>query len=429
MTSTERRYATITPESLQALRNRLGIPVERDDRGKYTYINADAARNFSIGTGDANPFYTDEDYARATRWGTVLAPPGILLAAGLPEGRDATPEENEAGRGGALPGVHGMFAGRDYEWYEPIVEGDRLFRVTYEAGFIEKEGRFAGRQILQLGETLFRNQHGRVVAKALGSRMRTERDAARGRKAYWRDPHVWTPEELDRIDEAYENELPRGAEPRYWEDVQVGDPMGEMVRGPYRITDAVAWEIGWGGPYARTGRVDHEFRKRHPRAYTRNRLGVWDVVERVHWEESFAQEIGVPAIYDYGAQRVAWVCNFVTNWMGDDAFLKRLWVSIRRFNIEGDALWHRGEVIEKRIVDGEYQVICDFWAENQLGEVTAPGQAVVLLPSRTDGYPKLPAKGQPEYPKWGPTTKLTPLGVEPLPPSTTHGFLPFGLMS
>ena len=137
----------------------------------------------------------------------------------------------------------------------------------------------------------------------------------------------------------------------------------------------------------------------------------------------------ITAIYDYGAQRVAWVCSFVTNWMGDDAFLKRLWVSIRRFNIEGDALWHRGQVIEKRIVDGEYQVICDFWAENQLGEVTAPGQAVVLLPSRAGGHPQLPAKGQPEYPKWGPTTKLTPLGVEPLPPSTTHGFLPFGLMS
>lgn len=428
MTSTERRHAQITEEFIAALRARKGLPIARDDRGKYTQINGDASRAFSIGTGDANPFYTDDEYARQTRWGTVVAPPGILLATGLPEGRELTDEERESGRGGALPGVHGMFAGRDFEWYEPMLEGDRIARVTYEAGFIEKQGKFAGRQLLQLGETIFRNQHGRVVAKMLGSRMRTERDAARGRKTYWREPTEWTEEDLERVYQMYENEQARGAETRYWEDVEVGDSLGEMVRGPFRITDGVAWEMGWGGPYARTGKVDHEFRKRHPKAYVKDRLGIWDVVERVHWDESLAQEVGVPAVYDYGAQRVAWVSNFMTNWMGDDAWLKRLWVQVRRFNIWGDALFHTGEVIEKRIVDGEYQVICDFHAQNQIGEIVAPGQAIVLLPSREGGMPKLPAKGQPEYPDIGPGSVIEPIGVEPMPASTTHGFIPFGLM-
>ncbi len=424
----ERRYPKITDEGIAALRARMGIPVKRDDRGKYTQINADASRAYSIATGDMNPFYVDAEHARATRWGTVVAPPGILLATGEPEGRDLTPEEREAGRGGALPGVHGMFAGRDFEWYAPMVEGDTISRVTYEAGFYEKEGKFAGRQVLQMVETLFRNQRREVVAKMLGWRMRTERDAARERKTVFRESKVWSDDELAQIDEAYEPEQPRGAEPRYWEDVQVGDDMGEMVRGPFRVTDGVAWEMGWGGPYARTGKSDHEFRKRHPGAYTLDPRGAWDVVERVHWDDDFAREIGVPAAYDYGAQRVGWSCNFLTNWMGDDAWLKRMWVQIRKFNILGDLQTFEGQVIDKRVENGEYQVVCDFWALNQLKEITTPGQAIIVLPSREGGMPQLPTASQPEYPTWGPDTKVTPVGPSTFEPvSTTHGFRMVGL--
>ena len=430
MTSTEqRRYPQITDEGIAALRARVGIPVKRDDRGKYTQINADAARAYSIGTGDVNPLYLDVEHARASRWGGPVAPPGILLATGEPEGRGLTPEERESGRGGALPGVHGMFAGRDFEWYQPMLDGDTIHKVTYEAGFYEKDGKFTGvRQILQIIETLYRNQRHEVVAKMLGWRMRTERDAARERKTVFRDSKEWSDQELQEIDDAYEAESHRGAEPRYWEDVNVGDDMSEMVRGPFRVTDGVAWEMGWGGPYARTGKNDHEFRKRHPGAYTQDPRSVWDVVERVHWDDDFAREIGVPAAYDYGAQRVGWSCNFLTNWMGDDAWLKRMWVQIRKFNILGDLQTFRGEVIDKRIENGEYQVVCDFWALNQLKEITTPGQAIIVLPSREGGLPQLPTGSQPQYPTWGDDTKITPVGPSPFQPeSTTHGFRMVGL--
>ena len=430
MTSTEeRRYPQITDEGIAALRARVGIPVKRDDRGKYTQINADAARAFSIAAGDTNPLYLDPDHARASRWGAPVAPPGILLATGEPEGRSLTAEERESGRSGALPSVHGMFAGRDFEWYQPMLDGDTIYRVAYEAGFYEKDGKFTGgRQILQMVETLFRNQRHEVVAKMLGWRMRTERDAARERKTVFRESKEWSDQELAEIDKAFEHESHRGAEPRYWEDVAIGDDMGEMVRGPFRVTDAVAWEMGWGGPYARTGKFDQEFRQRHPGAYTKDPRGVWDVVERVHWEDDFAREIGVPAAYDYGAQRVGWSCNFVTNWMGDDAWLKRMWVQIRKFNILGDLQTFKGEVIEKRIEDGEHQVVCDFWALNQLNEITTPGQAIILLPSREGGMPQLPTGSQPPYPTWGADTKVTPVGPSPFQPeSTTHGFRMVGL--
>ena len=433
MTSTT-EHGTITEEGLAAMRSRIGIPNEARRygarRGLFTLINQDSAHIYATGSGDANPLYQDAAYARASHWGCVVAPPTILFNAGIVEGRSLTAQEREEGRGGGLPGVHGMFSGADWEWYQPLREGDEIYRVGYLSDAQEKSGVFAGRQVLALTENLFRNQHGEVLAKEVEWSMRTERDGARERGKYDWEPHEYTSEEIERIDETYANERPRGAEPRYWEDVQVGDTLDSIVRGPYRATDAVAWDIGWGGVFARSGKVDFDYRQRHPRAYSKNRYGIPDIPERVHWESEFAREVGVPGLYDYGPQRIAWASTLVTNWMGDSAFLKRLWVQVRRFNIEADVQWYRGEVIAKQIEDGESQVICDIWAENQRGEVTAPGQAIVLLPSRERGEVSIPARGQPAYPGWEAGAKVTPVGRGPLPHhSTTHGFLLPGVQS
>lgn len=74
-------------------------------------------------------------------------------------------------------------------------------------------------------------------------------------------------------------------------------------------------------------------------------------------------------------------------------------------------------------MDGESQLVCDVWAENHRGDVTAPGQAIVLLPSREHGPVQIPAQGQPQCPSWEAETKVTP-GQRPLPHhSQTHGFL------
>ena len=75
---------------------------------------------------------------------------------------------------------------------------------------------FAGRQVLSLTDSLFRNQRCEVLAKMTGWSMRTERDGACGRNKYDFEPHSYSDEELARIDDAYEREQPRGATPRYW---------------------------------------------------------------------------------------------------------------------------------------------------------------------------------------------------------------------
>ena len=72
----------------------------------------------------------------------------------------------------------------------------------------------------------------------------------------------------------------------------------------------------------------------------------------------------------------------MTNWIGDDGFLKKLSVQVRRFNLVGDTTWCKGKVVNKHISEGEHLVECEIWGENQRGEITAPGHAVVRLPSK-----------------------------------------------
>jgi hypothetical protein len=51
----------------------------------------------------------------------------------------------------------------------------------------------------------------------------------------------------------------------------------------------------------------------------------------------------------------------------------------------------RGRVTRKYLAEGEHPAVdLDVWGENQRAEVTTPGHATVLLPSREHGDVRLP---------------------------------------
>ena len=72
----------------------------------------------------------------------------------------------------------------------------------------------------------------------------------------------------------------------------------------------------------------------------------------------------------------------MTHWMGDDGFLKKMYVELRRFNVVGDTTWCKGRVTGKRVEDGEHLVDLEIWGENQRQEITTRGTAVVRLPAK-----------------------------------------------
>ena len=422
-------HGTITDEALAAMRSRIGIPSETRrygaTRGLFTLINQDSAHIYATGSGDANPLYSDAAYARASHWGSVVAPPTILFNAGIVEGRPITAREREEGRGGGLPGVHGMFSGADWEWYQPLREGDEIYRVSYLSDAQEKSGVFAGRQVLSLTESLFRNQRGEVLAKEVEWSMRTERDGARERKKYDWEPHEYTSEELERIDEVYANERPRGAEPRYWEDVQVGDaPRQDRARArTARRTRSPGTSAGAASSRAAgrwTSTTASATRAPTPGTATASRTSRSACTGRASSRARSACRASTTTAHSASPGRAHWS---PTGW-ATPASSSASGCRSAASNIEADVQWYRGEVIAKQIEDGEAQVICDIWAENQRGEVTAPGQAIVLLPSREHGEVNIPARGQPSYPSWDAETKVDAGGPGPAPPPLDHARLP-----
>ncbi len=357
---TTRQFPTISDDVLAALRRLLGRPVRRVP----PYIEVatrDAIRHWAHGIGDRNPAWETQR----------LAPPTILFAM----------DRVVSGYVAGLPGIHAMYAGTDFRWTGPIREGDRVTGESTLFALEEKASAFARRAIKQTYRTVFTNQAGAVVCEADSWCFRTERDTARERGKYTGiEPPRYGEAEIERVRLAYRQEQIRGATPRHWEDVRVGDALPAIVKGPLTVTSIIAFIQGWGSLYVRAHGLAFDMFDRHPALAIPNAFGVPEPPERVHWDEPFARSVGVPGAYDYGPERVAWLGHLVTNWMGDAGFLRRLSVEVRRHNLIGDTTWCRGTVAAKAIVDDRAEVTLALEAMNQRDEVTARGHAVVVLP-------------------------------------------------
>lgn len=370
------KHATITDEMIARQRSRIGQVWSSTAPYFNNQATKDTIRHFVDGFGDTNPLFRNEEYARKTRYGRLVAPPCFLYSVYWPVG------------GTGMPGIHAWHSGNDWKFYKPILEGDEFTYTNTLTDVVEKDSKMAGRMVIQYGDAVYKNQRGEIVAKAKGWAVWAGR-AESGAMSKYKDikKATYTPEEMQNIIESYEREEIRGANPRYWEDVQVGDELTPVVKGPLSMRDNIAWNMGAGSPFMRAHGIFYLAQKRHPAiAMIDSRTGEMDVPELVHMEDTRAQEIGIPGGYDYGHQRITWLGHLLTNWIGDDGFLVRFFAELRRFNLIGDTTWCRGNVTKKYVENGEYLVDIECWGQNQRGEITMPGHATVALPSREAGW-------------------------------------------
>jgi hypothetical protein len=155
----------------------------------------------------------------------------------------------------------------------------------------------------------------------------------------------------------------------------------------------ICWHVGMGmGLYGVAPlRLGAQRRQQIPRFYHRDDLNVPDVMQRLHWDPAFARKAGNPSTHDYGRMRETWLIHLCTDWMGDDAWLWKLDCEFRRFNYVGDTQWLTGRVARKYLARGDRPAVdLDLEARSQRGEVTSPGRATILLPSRERGAVRLP---------------------------------------
>ena len=369
-------FAKITDEAIAELRSRIGKPLKRTTAPFYSEINSDASRHFSAAIGDDNPLWNDSEYGKGTRWGTQLAPPSILYST----------ENSVSGAVEGLAGVHAMFAGTDWKWFEPIRVGTKMHTTAVLKDMVEHKTRFAGRSFQQIYHVKFYDQNNLLLAEADSWCFRTERDTAREAGTKYEkaleEMNVSTDAEIEKYFQHYREEKPRGAVKRLWKDVNEGDVISPLLKGPYTVTSAVAFMQAWGNYAIRNHRIAFQYYDRHQRLAPRNQQNVPEPPVRVHWDNDFARTVGVPAAYDFGPERVAWISHMLTDWMGDDGFLRRLNTQIRRHNPVGDVVWCNGVVTGKSVDGDRHLVQCEVVGTNQTGALSIKGYAEVELPNK-----------------------------------------------
>ena len=128
-------------------------------------VDKTAVRMFARAVGYTDLIYYDEDYAKSKGYRSLPAPMGFL---GQPIYRPDIPLRPAYIMPFESPYRRILNGGTDIEYYEPICAGDVLTSTSKIADISERTASI-GPMLLITGETTYKNQEGRVVARFRGT--------------------------------------------------------------------------------------------------------------------------------------------------------------------------------------------------------------------------------------------------------------------
>ncbi len=128
-------------------------------------VDKTACRMFARAVGYTDPIYFDEQYAKSKGYRGIPAPVGFL--------GHVVYNPNEPQRLGGYfrtdtPFKRILNGGTDIEYFDTVCAGDVLTATSKLADLSEREGRL-GPMLVTVTESTYRNQDGKVVARARGT--------------------------------------------------------------------------------------------------------------------------------------------------------------------------------------------------------------------------------------------------------------------
>lgn len=314
-----------------------------------------------------NPIHWDEDFARKSKFGGLVAPQSFTISMDHYHGYPPACV-------GYIKDSHLIFGGEEWWFYGPRIRpGDHHRHERRFAGYKMADTKFAGPTMFSHGDTIHYNQHGAPVAKERATAIRYLVAEAEKRGMYdkslaplrrWSDAELEAIHKL-RFDWIMSNRA--GVSPHF-EEIKIGDRLPRRVLGPHSIASFTteyraflsdAWgswhwvvpqgvkdpwvdqDSGWIKGFT----CDYEEAKIDPR----RRDGLYSGPSRGHVDANKAGEIGMSRAYGYGATMGGWVHDYLAYWAGNDGFI---WHSKSQFRgpaFEGDVTYFEGEVIEKQL--------------------------------------------------------------------------------
>ena len=371
------QYDEYTQAMLDALEKAFDRYEGFDPNPNVSAASESSMRSFAQCADPWNPLFNDEQYAKNTKWGSIIAFPNYVDCIGT-----ITIQPQIDPRGGWC---FNLFPGENWEFYRPVHPGD-TFRVFRRRGRYKDVTRpdGSGPHIFNMvySDCDVINQHGEIVAswQALKSTSVLHQPKEKVQIPY--HDHVYTKKELDYLSDVIRGETIRGAVPRYWEDVTVGDILPPATIGVNTTWDFVAFNCGRQEMPGLSTRALRDYLP--PMVFNDPDTGAQRTRIEWHFVDEVAAIGGAPRAFNFGAAGMANLARVVTNWMGDDGELRTFKWRHLHVSGAGDAIVGHARVIDKFIAEnGEHLVALDVWLDNICrGNVSESAYVTVSLPSR-----------------------------------------------
>ena len=100
---------------------------------------------------------------------------------------------------------------------------------------------------------------------------------------------------------------------------------------------------------------------------------------QIHMDDEHARSAGLPGVIMHGMLSMAFLAQFVTDWLRDVEACQKLEVRFVGIVRPGDTLTCQGKVTDKVVRDGQTVVECEIALVNQRGEPVTTGKASAAL--------------------------------------------------
>lgn len=345
-----------------------------------------------------NLLHFDPAFAKASRWGKLVAPQSFAIA--TDDGHGAGPACV-----GKIPESHLLFGGDEWWFYGPRVSaGDTIENKRVPFDYVIKQTGF-GPTCFQRGDNNYVNQNGEAIAKQRSTAIRYLASAGGGsvNEADFAEPE-WTDEDMGAFDARRFTWVKMlrdlGHKERCWDDVQVGDALPERLFGPHSVASfTTEWRAylvnNWGTMDLRKNDLEALGFTREMAGYENDpdmlldntflTDGAYYGPSRGHLFPKYARRIGMPRGYGYGASMGSWVTDFLSGWAGEHGMVVHSTANYRGPALTGDVTIQTAEVTEKSVdAEGRHLVHVKHLMENQRGVKMCTGTAEIWLPKKPE---------------------------------------------
>ncbi|MFC1680478.1 amino acid adenylation domain-containing protein [Pseudomonadota bacterium] len=146
------------------------------------------------------------------------------------------------------------------------------------------------------------------------------------------------------------------------------------------IGDLIAWQSAIGPSY-RAAALGFQDGEKDPHTTAVHPVTGWPYkLSQQHEDGLLSKQRGMPAPFDNTVMRFAWVSSMLTNWIGNDGFLRSLNINAIEPVLYGDTNWYRGEIIASNETDLHRLVTVKVTGTNQIDQITTDGFAEISTP-------------------------------------------------